>query len=117
MMTGWNPKMSDVDNAITVWTGDRNPINETNLKAVENVWISLGAYKAREKAGTCYVLWGDKAILSFVPQEKEDGSWEVLMRQNPKMGRFPDQVMDRYRKGLAEVISTLTQEPEPSPQP
>lgn len=90
-----------------VWTGDVNPLTKDVLKDVGSVWIA-GSYTAHAENGKCYIAWGQKPVLSFSTQETADGKWEMIMRQNPKMGTFPDKVMDNYEKLLAPVVEHIT---------
>lgn len=100
-----------------VWSGDHDPLTPENLDAAAAVWIHAGPYEAFTARGRCYIRWGDKPVLSFSSMEREPDKWELVMSQNPKMGPFPEAVMDRYVVILRDVIDRLTRETGPSSEP
>ena len=104
-------------NERVLWRGDRNPLTEQNLTDAAGVWVRGGDYAAVPGDEKCFIRWGkDKAVLLITAREPEPGSWELVMSQNPKMGPFPDKVMDRFVDVLRDVTGKLTQD-APSPRP
>lgn len=89
-----------------VWQGDHNLFAGDNLDDVEKIWITAGDYKIVRDGEKCYVNWGEarKTILALTPHEKEPGVWQIVMRQNPKMNKFLEFVMDGYAEMVMPVI-------------
>lgn len=101
----------------TVWSGDRNPITPENIDAAKAVWIRGGDYDVASENGQCYIDWGKKRILALVPMERGPGQWDLVLRQNPNMGMFPDKVMDGYATMLRPLVEKLTRvEVSPAPE-
>lgn len=102
-----------------IWTGTENPLTAEALENAKNAWIA-GSYTATAKNDKCYILWGEKPVLSIAARES-DGAWELVMAQNPNMGPFPDKVMDKYVELMAPVLNKILTAPSAeiteTPQP